>query len=82
MASATCGSLAAVRAVSAAGRRRGDLRAVGGGRRGAAAESRRARRGAPSPARRAFLRGVAASGLIACGYAAIVTALRALLSFA
>jgi hypothetical protein len=78
MASATYES---ERARRAAGRRRGELRALEGGRAcGPAGSAERAERRGPEPPLRPFLRGAAASALIASGYVALVTAARALLA--
>jgi hypothetical protein len=78
MASATYESERARRAALAAVRRRADLRALEGGRRGE--PGGRAKRRAPDAPLRPFLRGAAASVLIASGYVAVVTAVRALLA--
>jgi hypothetical protein len=69
------------RARRVAGRRRAELRALEGGRGcGLAGSGERAKRRGPEAQFRPFLRGAAASALIASGYVALVTALRALLA--
>ena len=82
MASATYENARGKRATIAAGRRRPTLRPLEGG--GAArlpsADRGGAQRADWGPPRRGFLRGVAASLLVASGYVAAVTAVRALLA--
>ena len=81
MASASYQNSGATRAKVSARRRRGDLRPLAGGR---ADEPTALRQTAARPGRRTplagFVRGVVASLLIASGYVAVVTAVRALLA--
>ena len=81
MASASYENGGVTRAPISGRRRRADLRPLDGGRAGGATALRGAaqRAGARAPLG-GFARGVAASLLIASGYVALVTAVRALLS--
>jgi hypothetical protein len=82
MASATYGNARAKRVTIAAGRRRPELRPLDGGRAAGlpGPDRGRAQRAGWGPPRRGILRGAAASLLIAAGYVAAVTAMRALLA--